>query len=113
MQSLHRDNVGRLPASMMRSSLLDHHHQPVATTRGGRHPFYPTASVSLKEEEEETEGASVLKYRSNLGRSFDSTGMGETSEEPQVDEGGGVLGLLNQFVAGHHPQSGTGRGGVL
>jgi hypothetical protein len=70
---------------MMRSSLLDHHHQPLRT--------------NIREEDEEDEGG--------LGDSFVSQGVEENSSLKRsegVDKpisGAGVLGLLNQFVAAH------------
>ena len=89
-QSLYRDSQGRTTASMMRSSLLDHHHQPRNTRL-----FQP----SLREEDEDSESGTP-RYRSNLGESFVSNGIGEgvDEERPSSAAGAGVLDLLNQFV---------------
>ena len=126
-QSIFRDAPNRMTSSMMmRSSLLDHHHQPApagfGTARSTRfHP--PNKDVPLKEEEDEEEspqtGSQGYHDRGagQLGESFVSQGVEETDVFNDDGESGssgasaGVLGLLNQFVAAHGEGGGT-RAGV-
>lgn len=116
-QSVYRDAPNRMTTSMMmRSSLLDHHHQPTSTGLGARstrfHP--PNMDKPLKEEdsEEASSQGGIQGYRGQLGESFVSQGV-ETTEDA-FDDGvesagasAGVLGLLNQFVAAHGEGGGT------
>jgi hypothetical protein len=108
-----------MQSSMMRSSLLDHHHQPAAFNRSTRAGFQPTSADLLREEDHEdsSETANASGYRSNLGESFVSTGVKSTvaglDEDHPVSGGAGVLGLLNQFVAAHGGEGGARPGGAV
>ncbi|KAF8250229.1 APG9-domain-containing protein [Wilcoxina mikolae CBS 423.85] len=120
VQSIFRESPGRMQSSMMmRSSLLDHHHQPAAFNRSTRTGFQPTSADSLREEDHEdsSETADAPGYRSNLGESFVSTGVKSTvaglDEDNPVSGGAGVLGLLNQFVAAHGGEGGARPGGAV
>jgi len=113
-QSVFREPAGRMQSSMMmRSSLLDHHHQPTHFNRTPRSGFQlPSSGDSLKEEDEES-SRSPSQYRSNLEESFVSEGIGATisaSDDDKPTSGGaGVLDLLNQFVGAHGEAAGRPR----
>lgn len=106
-KSMHRDSPMRMQASLMRSSLLDIHHQPTAqSARHPRTPVFPVASVKEEEQEDDQVPPEFLgphgqRFRSNLGESFESGGLRSTLREDESvggAAGGGVLDLLNQFV---------------
>ena len=120
MQSIFREGSSRMQSSMMRSSLLDHHHQPPATFgRNTRPGFHPSSADSLKEEDHEdtSDEGGAPEYRNDLGESFVSTGVKSTvaglDDDQPVSGGAGVLGLLNQFVAAHGGESGARPGGPV
>lgn len=125
-RSIHQaESPARMQSSMMmRSSLLDMHHQPPApfTARQARVPQFATAG-SLKEEPEDDDqvpeeflgNRSGARYRSSLGESYESGGLKSTlkgtDESFGAAAGGGVLDLLNQFVGA--TEGTAGRAGVV
>lgn len=103
VQSVYRDNPSRMQSSMMmRSSLLDHHHQPSEFIRSAKTTNF--SGESLREEDELLQSIGQT-FTGNLGESFVLSGIGNesmirTEEDPPTGDGAGVLGLLNQFVGG-------------
>jgi hypothetical protein len=117
-QSVFRGDMSRMQSSMMmRSSLLDHHHQPASAYNRNVRPGLPGA---LREDEEDLPNTGPNGFRSNLGDSFVSQGVDETranvnmrKSEDKPISGAGVLGLLNQFVAAHGGEGGARPGGAV
>jgi len=121
-QSMFRENPTRMQSSMMmRSSLLDHHHQPANTyNRNPRAGFHPSTAASLKEEddyEDNLRNTSARGFQDGLGESFVSSGVKgiqtEHTDDKPVSGGAGVLGMLNQFVAAGGEGAGRPGGGVV
>lgn len=108
-------------STMMRSSLLDHHHQPANPyNRNPRTGLHPSTAVSLKEEddyEDNSRDTSARGFRDGLGESFVSSGVKgiqtEHNDDKPVSGGAGVLGMLNQFVAAGGEGAGRPGGGVV
>lgn len=109
---------GGMGASMMmRSSLLDYHHQPVGRTP--RMTGFQDSVFREEDEEDNTDRGRPGHSEGNLGESFDSVIEHSRMHEEEESEGedAGVLGLLNQFMGHHTPgvaaAAATGRTGVI